>query len=139
MLKLYTPQFVLLKNLKKIIMTYLEKAKDIYNMSAKGQMLDAFEKYYHHDVVKVEATGEERKGKDANREFEKTFASSIKEFHGMGIHSITSNEHEGYTMVESWMEATMLDGNKMKMEEVAVQKWKGDQIIHERFYYNAPK
>jgi hypothetical protein len=25
------------------------------------------------------------------------------------------------------------------MEEVAVQKWNGDQIIHERFYYNMGK
>jgi len=24
------------------------------------------------------------------------------------------------------------------MEEVAVQKWKDDQIIYERFYYNMP-
>ena len=44
----------------------------------------------------------------------------------------------GVTIVESWMEATFKDGNRMKMEEVAVQKWQGDQIIHERFYYNMP-
>ena len=42
-------------------------------------------------------------------------------------------------MVESWMDVTMKDGKRNKMEEVAVQKWKGDQIIHERFYYNVGK
>jgi ketosteroid isomerase-like protein len=51
-------------------MSYYDKAKDIYDMSAQGKMLDAFEKYYHKDVVMVEATGEARKGKDANRKFE---------------------------------------------------------------------
>jgi ketosteroid isomerase-like protein len=119
--------------------TYLEKIKDVYDMSAKGQLLDAFEKYYHNDVVMVEATGETRKGKDANRKFQKEFMGTVKEFHGMGVKSATSNEDEKTTMVESWMDATMNDGKRMKMEEVAVQKWSGDQIIHERFYYNAAK
>ena len=42
-------------------------------------------------------------------------------------------------MVESWMDVTLKDGKRNMMEEVAVQKWKGDQIIHERFYYNMGK
>lgn len=120
-------------------MNYYQKAKDLYDMLGQGKMLDAFEKYYHKDVEMVEATGEVRKGKDFNREFEKKFMESIKEFHGFGVKSITSNEAEGITMVESWMEITFQAGMKTMMEEVAVQKWKGDQIIHERFYYNAGK
>jgi len=119
--------------------TYLEKIKDVYDMSAKGQLLDAFEKYYHNDVVMVEATGETRTGKEANRKFQKEFMSGVKEFHGMGVKSVASNEDDKTTMIESWMDATMADGNRMKMEEVAVQKWSGDHIIHERFYYNAAK
>jgi ketosteroid isomerase-like protein len=120
-------------------MSYIGKAKDIYEMLGQGKMIDAFEKYYHQDVVMVEATGEVRKGKDYNREFEKKFLGSIKEFHGFGVNSITSNETDAVTSVESWMEVTFVDGNKVKMEQVAVQRWKGDQIIHERFYYNAGK
>ncbi len=60
----------------------------------------------------------------------------IKDVHGTGVKAITSNEKEATTMVESWMDVTMKDGKRSKMEEVAVQKWKDDQIIHERFYYN---
>jgi ketosteroid isomerase-like protein len=120
-------------------MSYYDKAKDIYDMSAQGKSLEAFEKYYHKDVVMVEATGEARKGKDANRKFEVEFMGMIKEFHGSGVRAITSNEKEAVTMVESWMDATMKDGKRSMMEEVAVQKWKDDQIIHERFYYNMGK
>ena len=120
-------------------MKYYNKAKDIYDMSAQGKMLEAFEKYYHNDVVMVEATGDARNGKDANRKFEMEFMSMIKEVHGAGVRSITSNEEEATTMVESWMDATYKDGNRSMMEEVAVQKWKDDQIIHERFYYNLGK
>jgi ketosteroid isomerase-like protein len=120
-------------------MSYYDKAKNIYDMLAQGQMLEAFDKYYHKDVVMVEASGETRKGKDANRKFQTEFMGTVKEFHGSGVSSLASNEKDGITMVESWMDVTMKDGNRAKMEEVAVQKWKGDQIINERFYYNIPK
>jgi ketosteroid isomerase-like protein len=117
-------------------MSYYDKAKDIYDMLAKGKMLDAFDKYYHKDVVMVEATGEIRNGKDANRKFQVDFMGMIKDVHGSGVKTVTSNEKEATTMVESWMDVTMKDGKRSNMEEVAVQKWKDDQIIHERFYYN---
>jgi hypothetical protein len=117
--------------------TYLEKIKDVYEMSSEGKLLEAFDKYYHPDVVMIEATGETRNGKVANREFQEGFMSTVKEFHGLGINSIASNEDEKTTMVESWMEVTMNDGSRMKMEEVAVQQWLDDLIIKERFYYNA--
>jgi len=117
-------------------MSYLENANDLYKMIGEGHAMDAFEKYYHDDVVMIEANGEIRSGKETNRKFEQEFFSSIKEYHGGGVNSLTSNEQEGVTMVESWMEATFNDGNKVKMEEVAVQKWQDNQIIQERFYYN---
>jgi hypothetical protein len=118
-------------------MSYLDNAKDMYNMLAQGKLLDAFEKYYHVDVVMEEATGEKRVGKEANRNFQTEFMGMIKDVHGTGVRSIASDEKEGVTMVESWMDVTFKDGKRSKMEEVAVQKWRGDQIVHERFYYNA--
>jgi hypothetical protein len=120
-------------------MNYYDKAKDIYDMLAQGKLLDAFDKYYHKDVEMEEATGETRKGKEANRKFQQDFMGMIKDVHGSGIKSITSDEKNATTMVESWMDVTMKDGKRNMMEEVAVQKWKGDQIIHERFYYNMGK
>jgi hypothetical protein len=117
-------------------MSYYDKAKNIYDMLAQGKMLEAFEKYYHKDVVMVEANGEARKGKEVNRKFETEFLGSVKEFHGSGVNSITSNEKDGVTTVESWMDVTFKDGKRVKMEQVAVQRWQGDQIIKERFYYN---
>lgn len=60
----------------------------------------------------------------------------MKEIHGGGIKSINSNEEDKTTAVESWMELTFQDGNRVKMEQTSVQKWEGDQVVHERFYYN---
>ncbi len=110
----------------------------MYDMIAHGQLMDAFEKYYHTNVTMVEATGEERKGKEANRKFQNEFLGNIKEVNGSGVTSITENDRDDVTMVESWMDITFKDGKRSKMEEVAVQKWKDDKIIYERFYYNTP-
>ena len=35
------------------------------------------------------------------------------------------------------MDITFKDGNRVIMEQVAVQKWENNQIVHERFYYNS--
>lgn len=121
--------------------TYKEKISDIYSMMGQGKLMDAFEKYYHENVVMTELGGEPRKGKAANREYELKFVSSLKAVHGMTIDAITSDEANKVTMVESSMDAEFVDGNRMNMSQVAVQKWDGDQIIDEKFYHNmnAPK
>ncbi len=119
-------------------MNYSEKARDIQDKLSKGQLLDAFEQYYHEDVVMIEATGERREGKAVNREAEKKFLANVQEWHDSGVVGITSNEEEGITMVESWMDVTFQGGMRMKTEQIARQKWQGDQIIEERFYYNMP-
>ena len=52
-------------------MKYKDLAAEMYRMANSGQAMEAFEKFYHQDSSMIEATGEVRKGKDANREFEK--------------------------------------------------------------------
>jgi ketosteroid isomerase-like protein len=116
-------------------MNHIEDSKKIYEMIGQGKLLEAFDKYYDNDVVMVEASGEVRKGKDANRKFQNEFLGMIKEVHGSGLKSVASNDKDNITMIESWMDVTMNDGKRSKMEEVAIQKWQGGKIIHERFYY----
>ncbi len=119
-------------------MSYLEKEKDLQRLVGQGQLLDAFEKYYSENVVMEEPRFGKVEGKAANREREQQFVASIKEVHGGGARAITSNEEEGITMSETWMDATYADGNRMMFEETSVKKWEGDQVVHEKFYYNMP-
>jgi len=115
---------------------YKEKISDIYALMFQGKALDAFEKYYHENVVMTELGGEPRKGKAVNREYEIKFFSSIKAVHGMTVDAITADEANKVTMVETSMDAKFVDGNRMKMSQVAVQKWDGNHIIDEKFYHN---
>ena len=119
-------------------MSYKQKAQDLYHMIGQGQLLDAFDKYYHNDVEMQENFDPPRKGKAENRKFEEQWLSNIQEMHGGGVTNITSDEEKGVTMVETWVDSTFKDGNRVKMSEICVQKWEGDQIIKEQFYYNMP-
>lgn len=119
-------------------MTNKERCQDLYNQCAQGRMMEAFEQYYADDVQVVEATGEVREGKAAQREALVKWQGSIQELHGAGSGNVMSDEDTGMTSIESWVEATFEGGFRMKMEEVAVQKWQDGKIVHERFYYNAP-
>lgn len=119
-------------------MTNLERLQDLYDRCAQGQMMEAFEQYYADNVQVIEATGELRDGKEAQRTALVQWQGMIKEMHGIGNGSPMSNEEAGQTSIESWFDATFQDGNRAKMEEVAVQQWKDGKIVKERFYYNVP-
>ena len=104
-------------------------------MVFSGQLMEAFEKFYHENVVMQEVGEAERVGKDANREYEKKFIAMVKEVHGAGITAMASDEENGIVMIENWMDVTFADGNRVKLEQVSVQKWDGDHVVHERFYH----
>ncbi len=115
-------------------MSYLDNIKDVYDHLAKGKALDAFEKYYGEDVVMVLEDGTAVEGKDKNRDREMEFFASVESFNGLDVKSITANEGDGSTTVECVMDVTFTGGNRMNVEQVAVQQWEGDKIVRERFY-----
>jgi len=115
-------------------MTLKEKTQDIYNLVGQGKLLDAFDKYYAEDVVLTEPRGT-WSGKADCREHEVQFLNMVKEFHGMEVKAITSDEDAGVVMHETAMDVTFQDGTRVNMEQVGVQRWKNGKIVHERFYY----
>lgn len=117
-------------------MSYLEKETQLQEMINTGKLLEAYEKFYNEEVTMIEPTGQTFHNKSEGRKHEEEFLGKIEEFHGSGTEKITSNEEEATTMTESWMDVTFKGASRMKMEQVSVKQWKGDQIVHERFYYN---
>lgn len=120
-------------------MSYLKQAQDFQNMMNEQGSMEAFEKYYAENCTVIEMpTGVKRVGKDAQRQAIIEWFGTVEEMHGGGVNSITSDEENGITTIESWFEMTMKGGHRVKMQEVGIQKWQGEQIVEEKFYYNAP-
>jgi len=117
-------------------MSYKTKVQELYSMIYGGQLLEGFDKFYSENVSMQEPGEKPRLGKAINRTYEENFIGSISSINGGGIDGITADEDNGITMVESWMDVTFKDGNQVRLEQIARQKWEGEQIVEEKFYYN---
>jgi hypothetical protein len=116
-------------------MSLKEQVEDLNSMILKGQILEAFEKYYADDVAMQENDQPPTVGKDANREREKQFLANVTEFKGAEVKAVAIGEN--VTMVEWFFDYTHKEWGKKTYNQVAVQRWKDGKIVHERFYYGS--
>ena len=98
-----------------------------------GKILETFDAYYADNVVMSENLKDERVGKAANREYELKFLDNVQEFHGAKVgRVIVEGDHAA---VEWTFDVTFKGGNRVAMQQVAVQSWKDGKIIREDFYH----
>ena len=114
----------------------LKNITNVNDMILQGKSLEAFEKYYHEDVVMQENNNLAVAGKVANRKREEEFVGSITEFRGAKVLKVAIGE-DNITMVEWHMDYTHKDWGVMNITQVAVQQWQDGQIINERFFYGS--
>lgn len=115
--------------------TLLSKITDLNNQILEGKALEAFDQYYHEDVVMQENENAPTLGKAANRLREEDFFGSITEFRGATPLKVSAGENT--TMVEWHFDYTHKEWGARNYRQVAVQEWKDGQIISEKFYYAA--
>ena len=112
----------------------LDQVTELNQMLVDNRPLEAFEKFYHPDVVMQDNHQSPTVGKDANRKREEKFYGSITQLRrniplkvGIG---------EGHTMVEWLMDFTHKEWGPVLLHQVAVQVWEDGQIIKEKFFYS---
>lgn len=110
---------------------------ELNQMVLSGKALEAFEKFYADNVEMQENADPPFQGKDVNRKREEEFFASVEQFHGAEVRS--SGAGDGVTFSEWMLDVTFKGGQRYKLEQVAVRRWKDGKIIHERFYYNKGK
>ena len=111
----------------------LEKIYDLNDLVLQGRALEAFEKYYHDEVIMQENEKSPTIGKEANRQREKEFFSAITEFRSAKPVKITIGE--GISMVQWVYDYTHRDWGLRNYSQVSVQEWKDGKIIKEQFFY----
>ena len=111
----------------------LAKIDDLNDLVLQGKALEAFEKYYHDEVIMQENESSPTIGKEANRQREKEFFSAITEFRTARPLKITVGE--GVSMVQWHYDYTHKDWGVRNYSQVSVQEWKDGKIIKEQFFY----
>jgi hypothetical protein len=119
-------------------MSIRNHAEDIVEHIRQGKVLEAFERYYADDCVMQENRNAPVVGKDANREREKQFLASVKEWKSFDVHALgaDSETEDGTTFMEVSFDFLNTDDQPVHYEQVAVQAWKDGKIVKERFYYD---
>lgn len=121
-------------------MTTQERAYELQILLSKNKLIEALDQYYHEDVVVLEVpTGEQRHGKQAQKESVLHWMGMVAKFHKRGLYSLCVDEERSISTAETWMLVSFHDGQQIKMEEVAIQHWEDGLIVEEKFYYHLPE
>ena len=111
-----------------------QRDQHLNELILSGKAMEGFEAYYADDVEMQENAEAPRRGKDLNRQFELNFFSSIESFHGA---EVRAQAVSGDVSFSEWMmDVTFKGGQRVKLEQVAVRRWRDGKIVSERFYYN---
>jgi hypothetical protein len=98
-----------------------------------GKAMEAFEELYDEDIIMQENAEPEFRGKDLNRKREQEFFASVEAWHGGQVLASAVN---GDVSFSEWtMEVTLKGVGRIKLDQVAVRRWKNGKIVHERFYH----
>jgi hypothetical protein len=115
--------------------TEIESAlSELNHLVLNGRMMDAFEKYYHDDVVMQENQQPPTVSKAANRKRELAFLDSVTEFRGAEVQGIGVGDNLSFVI---WKyDYTHKEWGVRRYTQVSVQQWKEGKIIRETFVYN---
>jgi hypothetical protein len=103
-------------------------------MVEAGRYDAAIEHFYTEDATMQENQAEPRKGRAALVAAERQVMASASEIRSRCVRPVLI---EGDSVVIHWIfEFDLRDGSARRLEELAHQTWRGDQIGRERFFYD---
>ncbi|HEX4304142.1 MAG TPA: nuclear transport factor 2 family protein [Rhizomicrobium sp.] len=107
---------------------------DFIAMVLSGRHDQAIADFYAEDCTMQENLGEIRRGRDAAVAREKMTLSLFKEVRTTLVPPLfVAGDH----VVLHWIfEFVRADGSVMRIEELAQQRWVGNKMAEERFYYD---
>ena len=110
----------------------IENVSDLNDMIMQGEIKQAFEKFYHKDVVIQYNDEAPVKGKDANRKIKESDLDNIVEFKCAKPLKVTIGEQ--VTMVEWQVHDLHKVFGERNFRQVAVHDWDQGLVIKEKLY-----
>ncbi len=101
-----------------------------------GDHAGAIERYYTDDASMQENTTPPRVGRDTLVAHERGILARMRHVYSKAVTSVV----EGDRVAIHWIfELTDETGKVHRVDEVALQEWRGDRIFRERFFYQPAK
>lgn len=100
----------------------------------KGSHVKAIADFYHDDATMQENLGVPRRGKEMLMAREQSVLDQLQKMH---THAVQTFLVDGDNVAIRWtFDKTDKDGVVQRLEEVALQQWRGDRIAKEQFFYD---
>jgi hypothetical protein len=107
---------------------------DLNQLVIDGKLMDAFEKYYHDDVVMQENESAPVTGKAENRKRELEFLGNVLEFRTAAVQGLGVGNDISFVI---WSyDYTHKEWGVRNYTQVSVQHWNNGKIIREQFFYS---
>ena len=101
-----------------------------------GDHAGAIERYYTEDSSMQENAAPPRVGRDFLVAHERGILANMAQVYSKAMSSVV----EGDRVAIHWIfELTDKSGRVHRVDEVAMQEWRGDKIFRERFFYDPSK
>ena len=111
-----------------------EVVQRFVEMVEAGRYVEAIERFYTEDASMQENLQPPRRGRAALAEHERQVLTRMKEIRTLPG---TRFAVDGDRVVTRWrFELDYADGRRTALNEIAWQRWSGDLIAEERFYYD---
>lgn len=111
-----------------------KRVEDFIRMVVSGEHVRAIEDFYWEDASMRENTREPRRGRDALVAHE---AAALKRLARMHTQPVDTFLIDGDRVAINWtFDMTDSQGVTRRMEELALQRWRGERIAEERFFYD---
>jgi hypothetical protein len=99
-----------------------------------GKYVEAISDFYAEAAFMKENLGEPRIGRDNLIKHERAVLAGLAQMRTERVGPVLI---DGDRVTINWVfEMTTRDGKKRRLDELALQKWSGDRIVEEQFYYD---
>ena len=110
------------------------RVDSLNQMITEGKIMEAMNEFYADDVVMAENDNPPTVGLEANLAREEDFVKNTT-WYGLELKGVAVGDD--VSMVQWWMDFHNKHyGDRMAFTQVAVQRWRGEKIYDERFYYS---
>ncbi|MBK6578284.1 MAG: hypothetical protein IPG17_19205 [Sandaracinaceae bacterium] len=116
-------------------MSLREQLTQFIQLVESGQSVAAIERFYADDAVVFENHELARAGRAKCAAYEQEAVAKQAEPPRTRAISLACDDTTGRAFVEWLIRWKTAEGTWMRLEEVAAQRWSGDRIVEERFYY----
>lgn len=102
-------------------------------MVERGELLESIPAFYVEDMIAQENQERPRVGRAAQLANEQQVLSRSPVHEARALHLVV----DGDVVVIHWLfDLVLADGATIRMEEIALQTWRGDRIEREQYFYD---